>query len=144
MEENKQPLSLEQAGNLLKAKDKTMSADIKKDVAKAQITHTPKPDRIKYLMYTIGLLTDVSPEVEHAFYKMTKFISASMTRKEIAALLQKILRARVMGASPQRIAYALKEPVERIKLLEQLGQIAVCEMIERMKLAGVPILNGLN
>jgi hypothetical protein len=144
MEENKKPLNIEQAHNYLAEKEKTVAEDIKKEASKAQITVTPKPDRIKYLLYALSFLKSVSPEVERAFFRITGFISASMSNSEIARLLKRILTLRVAGCSIKRISYHLKEEPRKIEFMEQLALIAVNETIEKLKLEGIPILGGNN
>jgi len=139
-----QPLSIEQAGNYLKEQsdDKVMKANIKKDIDKAKISIAPEGDRIRYLSYALNFLTSVSPEVERAFLTISGTISSSISCRDIAKLLRKIMACRINGYSVQAIAHHLKEPVERIKMLEKLAIIAVQEEIERHKVSDIPILNN--
>jgi len=140
--ENKQSLNTEQAINYIKAKEKTAAQDIKKDIEKAKISITPQPDRVKYLSYALSFLTTVSPEVEKAFFKVTEFISASMSSKAIAKMLKTILKLRIHNYSVERIAYHLKTEPKKIMLLERLAIIAVGETIQRLRLEGIPILGN--
>lgn len=131
MSEHDKPLSIEQAGNLLKEKEKTLKEDVKADIAKAQISVAPEQDRVTFLLYALCYLNTVSPEVERAFLTITGTISASLTRKQIAELLKKILALRVHGFGIAQIAKHLREPIERIASLEELGKIAVGEAIQK-------------
>ena len=142
MEENKQPLNIEQAGNYIKSKEKDMKAGIKKDIEKAQISIAPEQDRVAYLMSALRLFTTVSPQVERAFLTMTGTISSSLSRRDIAALLKRILILRVAGFTICSIAQSIKEPMELTASLEELGKIAVREELERHKITGLTLFGN--
>lgn len=138
---SQRPMSIEEATNFLKEKTKDIKKVVKKDVDKAQISTAMPEDRKKYLNYVLSLLDNVSPEVYRAFLGITGTISSSLTKKQVAELLRRILVCRTVGYSISAIARSIKEPVEVTKKIERLGLIAVGEAIERHKLGGVPIIN---
>jgi len=141
-DKTKKPLNIEQAGNFIRESEKTAPADIRERARQAPITVTPEKDRKKYLLYATSLLTTVNLEVETAFLRITGNISSSISRKDIAATLKRILLLRIYGCSCQRIAWNLKEREETIEALEKLGTIAVADTITKLRLTGIPILGG--
>uniref|UniRef100_A0A6H1ZNK2 Uncharacterized protein n=1 Tax=viral metagenome TaxID=1070528 RepID=A0A6H1ZNK2_9ZZZZ len=136
------PMSFEQAVNYLNKKRKDAKQDAKKNAEKAQISLALEPDRRKYLLYTLSCLDTVSFEVEKVFLQITKSVSSSISRKDIALMLRQILLLRVYNYSIKQIADKLKESPVVIVRCEQLGMIAVQEAIQRHKINGIPLVGG--
>jgi hypothetical protein len=135
------PFSITEAGNYLKEKNKTLADEIHKETEKQQISTALPQDRIAYLMHALSYLDDVSPEVYRAFMRISGTISSSLTRTDVAALLQRILLARTYGFGISYIANAIKEPIERVAQLEELGMIACSEQLHKKGMAGVPVFS---
>jgi hypothetical protein len=140
-EEAKQPLSIEQALNFLKAKEKDIPGDVAKDIAKSSISVADPREMRQYLLSIIPLLQTVSPEVERAFLTITGTVSASLTKREIARIFRLVLSLRVYSMGYTHIATYLKERMETIIALEELAKIAMQEELHRHKLTDKPMAN---
>lgn len=142
--ESPKNMSIEQAGNYIKEKAKTMAEDTKKEVKKAPITLAPEQDRKSYLMYGISLLGDISESAKNLWCQITNKAPALYSTKEVAIMLKKLLVLRINGYSLQQIAHHLHTTIPVIEQSEELAVRVICEAIETRRLIGVPIIGGNN
>ena len=142
MDVNNKPLSIEQAGNFLKEKVKTMPEDTKKEAKKQPISVAPTGDRIKYLMYGITILTDVSEAIKNRWCNLTEKSTGMYSTKEVCQMLRRILVLRINGYTIKNIAHHLKATEVEVLQSESLAVAAIKENIEKKKDSGIPILGG--
>ncbi len=138
------PMSIEQAGNYLDEKMETLVADMKKEVSKAPISVAQGEDRLKFIMYGLSMFDDVTEFVKNQWCKIANKSPVMFTTKEVALNMRRLLTLRAYGYSVEAIAKYLKCPPNVIIHTEQLAIKAAKEAIERRKLAGVPLVGGLN
>ena len=139
---NPKPMSIDQAGNYIKEKAKTMAEDTKKEARKAPISLAPPQDRKAYLMYGISLLDNISESAKILWCKIANKAPALYSTREVAMMLKKLLVLRINGYSLQQIAHHLHTTIPVIEQSEELAVKVVCEAIETRRLAGVPILGN--
>ena len=135
-------LSIEQAGNYLKEKDKTMAEDVKKQTKDMAISFATPEDRHRFLMYGLSLLTDVSESAKNAFCAITNKTNALHSTREAAGMLRKLMVLRINGYSRENISHHLKESVPTIGKCEELAMKVMVELIQRAKGSGLPIIGG--
>ena len=141
--DNQKPMNIEQAGNYLKEKIKTMPADIKKQAKAEPISVAPPKDRINYLMYGIAIMTDVSETIKNKWCVIANKAPGMYTTKEVCGVLRKILVLRINGYSTKQISHHLKTPELAIIQSEALAVQAISQAIEQKQATGVPILGGV-
>ena len=143
MDDNKKdqniPMSIEQAANYLKSQQETYEEDIKQEAAGQPISIALEEDRRHFLMSAMCYYNTCSPEVYRAFIAISGTISSSLTCKDVAALLKKIMILRINNYGIAQIAKHMKEPIECIASLEELGKISVQEEMKRLNIAGLPV-----
>jgi len=142
MDVNNKPLSIEQAGNFLKEKVKTMPEDTKKEAKKQPISIAPTEDRTRYLMYGISILTDVSESIKSKWCTLTGKSTGLYSTKEVCQMLRKILVLRINGYTIKNIAHHLKSPETEVSQSENLAVSAIKENIRIKKNRDIPILGG--
>lgn len=142
--ESPKNMSIEQAGNYLADKTKTMAEDIKKESRKAPITLAPERDRKAYLMYGISILDDISETAKNLWCKISNKAPAMYSTKEVAVMFKKLLVLRINGYSLQIIAQHLHTTIPVIEQTEELAVKVVCEAIEKREATGIPIIGGKN
>lgn len=145
MPDSKQPknLSIEQAGNLLKEKAKTIPEDMKKVAKEAPISTATPGDRGKYLMYGISLMRDIPESLKVKWCAATGHSSAMYSTREVAAILKKLLQLRTCGHSIAQIAQKLGASIPQIEKSEKLAKLGVQFAIEKMQNTGIPIIGGM-
>ena len=141
--DNQKPMNIEQAGNYLKEKIKTMPADIKKQAKAEPISIAPPKDRINYLMYGISVMTNVSETIKNKWCTIANKTPGMYTTKEVCGVLRKILVLRINGYSTQQIAHHLKSQELAIIQSEELAVQAIGQAIEQKQATAVPILGGM-
>lgn len=142
--ESPKNMSIEQAGNYIAEKTKTIAEDVKKEARKAPITVAPERDRQAYLMYGISLLEDISESAKNLWCKITNKAPALYSTKEVAMMLKKLLVLRINGYSLQQIAHHLHTTIPVIEQSEELAVRVTYEAIETRRLSGIPIIGGPN
>lgn len=140
--ENQKPLSIEQAGNYLKAREKTIDSDIKKDIAKSQISVTPEQDRKAYLQYAVSVLEKVDMEIVRLFARIVNKTPEMFNGGEVAGFLRKILVLKIYGYSNGYIGKIIKELPITVASLEELAIKAVKNEIIRRKSNELPLIGG--
>ena len=136
------PLSIEQAGNFLKEKDKTMRADAKKEAAKNPISVAPPKDRSAFLMYGISLLTSISETNKNKWCTVAGKQPSMYTTKEALKNLRAILILRINGYSIKEISHHLRVTEDIVLKSEALAIQTIREAISRVKATKVPIIGG--
>ena len=144
MEAPKKPLNLEQAGNYLKEKDKTLKEDMKKDVKKAPISLAPPKDRHNYIMYGISLMVSIPESIKNRWCLLVGKSPAMYSTQEVRNILRKLLVLRLNNYSIKDIAHHMKSTEKIIEKVEELATEAVKLAIERKKNTGIPIIGGKN
>ncbi len=140
----RQPLSITQAFNFLKAtKDKAVDT-IKRAVSKAQISVAPPGDRIKFLNYGISLLHKVNEEEAYHFFKVTGKSRAMYSDTEVANILKQVLTLRIHKYSIRQIAYILKTTPEIMRKVEIIAISACNRSIDKAKSEKLPLIGGAN
>jgi hypothetical protein len=135
----KKPLTLEQAINYLREHQKTVKADIKKQVESSQITIAPVNDRIKYLKYCISLLDEVD---EDLLRLMPVNIRTIYSRRELAEFFRWFLMEKIYFASDEKLAKETGVPLDLIKDIDIYAQEAVFRAIKKVKQTGLPLIGG--
>lgn len=138
------PLSIEQAGNYLKEKSETIAEDMKQEAKKHAVSTALPEDRIRYLMYGISLLTDVSENLKNTWCAVSNKAPALYTTKEVTQILRKLLVLRINGYSVKQISHHLHEVTMSVEKAEALAIRAVQEAMARRKNTGYPIVGGMN
>ena len=137
------PFTIEQAGNFLKELGKKLVHRIKKARAEdGQISTALPHDRIKYLSYAISFLKDVIPEHAALFYRVTGKSHNLYSSTEIADMFRKILTVRTRGGSIILLAYVLKIDVETMNKVEQIAILAASEAIGKAQVGAIPLVGG--
>jgi hypothetical protein len=136
----KQPLSIEQAGNYLKEKNKTAAADIKKEAKDNPISYAIPEDRAKYLIYGISLLEDVSESAKNTWAAITGKSSGLYSTKEVCSILRKLLVLRINGYSREAIAHHLKSDIVTLGKCEELAIRVVRDAIETKRNTTIPLI----
>jgi uncharacterized protein YigA (DUF484 family) len=137
------PFTIEQAGNFLKELKDKLVTKIKRTIFnEAKISTALPKDRRKFLTYAVSLLETVSRENMQLFCKVTGKSPNLYSGTELADMFKKLLTLRTNGYSLRQIAYILKTPPDVLGKVEQIALMAVSEAIEKAKL-GVPLLGGL-
>jgi len=136
------PMSITEAGNYLKEKNKTMPQDVKQQVKDIPISLASPKDRFRYLMYGLSLFTDVSESAKNAFCAITNKTSSFHSTREVAMMLRKLMVLRINGYSRESISHHLKESVPTIGKCEELALKIMGELITKHKGSGLPIIGG--
>ena len=144
MEAPKKPLNLEQAGNYLKEKDKTLKEDMKKDVKKAPISLAPPKDRHNHIMYGISLMVSIPESIKNRWCLLVGKSPTMYSTQEVRNILRKLLVLRLNNCSIKDIAHHMKSTEKIITKVEELAKEAVKLAIERKKNTGIPIIGGKN
>lgn len=147
-EENKapqKPMSIEQAGNLLKEKKDLLTTDyLKKQAKQHPISCAMPEDRKRYLAYGISLLQDVSETTKYTWCKIANKAAVCYTTKEIASILRTVLALRTEGFSYNHIAKHIGVLPDVVKKTEQLALNAVKDIIAIKRQTSTPLIGGLN
>lgn len=137
--------SIEQAGNWLKEKSKTLEETIKKAIRKeAKISIAPPKDRKRFIGYAVSLLEKVDSEDAEMFFSVTGKSRSVFSNSDIAKMLKNIILLRADGYGIEQIAYILKTSPDILRKIEQIAINAVSKAIEKSQAKDVPILGGLN
>lgn len=139
----KTPMSIEQAGNFLAEKKKTMKEDIKAEAKQNPISVMNPADTRRYLEYGISLLTDVSESHKNSWCMAARKPPALYSTKEVARLLRALMTLRVSGASIEAIAKHLGTTPVAVMQSEKIALRAIGEAINRSQANGVPIIGAL-
>lgn len=140
--EHKTPLSLEQAGNYLKEKMETASADMKAEAKKAPISVNNPDDTKRYLLYCVSLLEDVPEHIKNRWCFAANKAPGMYATKEVARIFKQLLVARIYGYSLRRIAMLLHTTIPVVEQTEKLANDAVKAAIMQRRLSGIPIIGG--
>ena len=136
------PMSIEQAGNFLKEKQKTVAEDMKKEAKEAPISFASPEDRKKYLIYGISLMTDISEQAKNDFCSITGRAASLFTTKEVSLLLRKFLVLRINGYSLENLQYHLKTNKIILSKVESLALRTIKEIIDRKCNSKIPVIGG--
>jgi len=143
--ENKKPqkpMSIEQAGNFLKEKNETMADDSKRAAKDAPISFASPEDRVKYLIYGISLLEDITEGTKVSWCMINNKAPALYTTKGVCDMLRKLLVLRINGYSAKQIAYHLHTTEICIDQSERLGITAIAEAIRKKRGTEIPLIGG--
>lgn len=143
MEAPKKQLNIEQAGNYIKEKNKTLAADVKKKVKDAPVSFALPKDRHKHLMYGISLLVDISETIKNRWCTLTGHSPGLYTTKEVCQILRKIIVLRINGYSLKQISHHLKVKEPVMQQSEALAVEAIKYAIEKKQNTSIPILGGV-
>lgn len=136
------PLSIEQAGNYLKEKTKTMAADLKKEVKNKPVSLAPPEDRKKFLIYGMSLLVDVTESEKSTFCIITKKTPVLYTTKDVARILRQILALGINGCTIRQMAHHLKEEVSTMEKVDEFAKFAAMGAIKKKKIqiGSIPLI----
>jgi len=112
-------MSIEQAGNYLKDREKTLEKDTKERMKDKQPSVATPQDRKKFLKYCISLMTHPNDQ-------------------DAKALL--IMRAE--GMTYKSISYYSRVPEDKIKILEGIAIKKAKDAIAARRTTGIPIIGG--
>lgn len=143
MSEHQKPMSIEQAGNYLEDKKKTVAEDMKQEAKKAPISCADIKDRVNYLIYGVSLFHDVTETEKNAWCRITGKAPALYTTKEVALNLKRLLVLRINGYQVKSVAHHLKTLPEVIEKCEELAVKAIKRVIETKQNTNIPILGGV-
>ena len=144
MSEDK-PLSIEQAGNKIKADEKTMPARVHDEAQKQDISCAMPADRRKYLLYCASLVQFVDGDLMRKLaVKMPENIRTMYSGKDMAQMVRAYLAMSIHGVSKQMISKKTGIPMKVISDFDFMAQIAVKRAIAKAKESGIAIIGGLN
>lgn len=139
------PLSIEQAGNYLNEKMKTIAEDMKREARKQDISVALPEDRKRYLMYGISFLSDdISESLKNTWCAIVGKSPSLYTTREVTLILRKLLALRVNGYSLKQISHHLGEVAVIVEKVEALAIKAVQEAMVRKQRTGFPVIGGMN
>jgi hypothetical protein len=137
MAEPKRTFTIEQAGNFLEEKKKTLKADVQAEANQHPITTAPEEDRIKYLEYCVSLLEEVDSDL---LFKLPDNIRTSYTKKGLAGFFKAFLKMRINGASNKYIAKMCQVPLNVVDNINILAQEAMWRRIKHLRTNGIPLV----
>lgn len=138
---NDKPLNIEQAGNKIRADEKTKPDEIKAEAKQQDISMAMPADRRKYLLYCASLVQFVDGDLMR---KMPENIRTMYSGKDMAQMVRAYLTMSIYGVSTQMIAHKTGIPLKTIKDFDFMAQIAVKRAIAKAKESGIAIVGGLN
>jgi hypothetical protein len=133
------PLSIEQAGNLIKEKKETLASDMKKEAKNAPISIADPEERKRYLLYGISLLDDISEANKNAWCSLAGKAPGLYTTRNVAKMLKMFLTLRTHNFSLVQIAYKLQISPDKLEKIELLALQCVMENREKTRNTGIPI-----
>lgn len=139
MPKEDKPLSIEQAGNKVRADDKTKPAEIHAEAEKQDISTAMPADRRKYLLYCVSLLKHVDGDLMR---KLPENIRTMYSGREMATMVRAFCSMQIYGASKLMIHKKTGIPMNVIEDFDFMAQIAVKRAIATAKARGIPILGS--
>jgi hypothetical protein len=143
MSEHQKPMSIEQAGNFLEDKKKTVAEDMKQEAKKAPISCADIKDRISFLVYGVSLFHDVTETEKNTWCQITGKSPSLYSTREVALNLKRLVVLRINGYTAKAVAHHLKTLPEVIEKCEELAVKAIKRAIETKQNTGIPIIGGV-